>query len=83
MACRDVTAKRDLIRVVRTPEGAVIADPTGKKPGRGAYVHAGRECWELAISKGRLERSLKTAISAEDVEALRSFAAELNAAEVA
>lgn len=82
VACGDVTTKRDLVRVVRTPAGAVIADPTGKQPGRGAYLHPRPECWELAIAKGRLERSLHTRISEDDAKALRSFAADLRVAEV-
>jgi predicted RNA-binding protein YlxR (DUF448 family) len=59
---------------VRTPEGSVVADPTGTKPGRGAYVHADENCWTQAFKKGALERSLKVSISAADKEALQAYA---------
>lgn len=74
VGCNSTTNKRELVRVVRTPEGNVTADPTGKKPGRGAYVHADANCWTLALKKDRLERSLKTTISATDAAALQAYA---------
>ncbi len=77
VACGSETAKRELVRVVRTPEGRVTADPTGKKAGRGAYVCSQRECWETALARGRLERSLHVRITAEDADALRAYAAGL------
>jgi predicted RNA-binding protein YlxR (DUF448 family) len=77
IACRSTEAKRGLIRIVRTPEGRVELDPTGKKNGRGAYVHESHECWDEALKKDRLGRALKVAVPAEDVEALRAHAAEL------
>lgn len=83
VACGAVTAKRELIRVIRTPEGAVQADATGKRPGRGAYLCPKQQCWELAIAKGRLGRSLKVSVTASDAEALRSFASSLGIDEVA
>ena len=45
-------AKRGLVRVVRTPEGRVELDATGKKNGRGAYVHDARACWDEALKRG-------------------------------
>jgi uncharacterized protein len=68
------TNKRELVRVVRQPEGSVIADPTGKANGRGAYVHSDPSCWELALAKGKLDRALKTSVSSDDLRALRQFA---------
>jgi len=68
------TNKRELVRVVRTPAGTVEADPTGKKAGRGAYVHQDPNCWSLALKKGKLERSLKTKISVADAAGLRAYA---------
>jgi len=50
-----------------------MADPTGKAAGRGAYLCPKQECWEMAVKRGRLERSLRTKLSAADVEGLRSF----------
>ncbi len=78
VGCGTVTAKRSLIRVVRTQTGEVLPDPTGKKPGRGAYICADRRCWEAALKKGRLERSLKATLTAEEIDALRSHAAGLS-----
>ncbi len=80
VACRATEAKRELVRVVRTPEGRVELDPTGKKAGRGAYVHETRECWELALKKDALSRALKVTVGAEDREALRQHAERLEAA---
>jgi uncharacterized protein len=74
VGCSTATNKRELVRIVRTPDGSVIADPTGKKPGRGAYVHQQADCWEVALKKGRLERSLKTKLTPDDLRGLRDFA---------
>lgn len=75
--------KRQLIRLVRTPEGTVMIDPTGKKVGRGAYLCADPACWELALSKGTLARALKVTIASEDSAALRAYAATLAEPELA
>ncbi len=64
-------AKRELIRLVRTPEG-VYVDPTGKRAGRGAYLHDRRECWQRAL-QGPLARALRTELTAEDRERLEAF----------
>lgn len=74
VGCGTTTNKRELIRVVRTAEGGVTADPTGKQAGRGAYVHQDPSCWTLALKKGRLERSLKTKIAASDAAGLQAYA---------
>ncbi|HEV8696484.1 MAG TPA: YlxR family protein [Candidatus Limnocylindrales bacterium] len=60
MACRTARAKRDLQRVVRTPEGTVVLDPSGRMNGRGAYVCVGTDCLSNAIKKGALARALET-----------------------
>lgn len=64
VGCRQVLAKRELIRLVRTPEGIKI-DPTGKLAGRGAYLHEQKSCWEAGL-KGALAHALKTNLSDED-----------------
>ena len=77
IGCRQVESKRELLRIVRTPEGRVLADPTGKKAGRGAYLHKERECWEQVLAgRGRLEHALKleTPMSSEDRAALEELA---------
>jgi hypothetical protein len=76
VACGSTTSKRELVRIVRTTEGSVEADPTGKMAGRGAYVCGHAECWTRAVRKGRLERSLKTTLSARDAEALMEYAGQ-------
>ncbi len=76
VGCREVEGKRALIRVVRTPEGRVEVDPTGKRNGRGAYVHAQPECWAEAL-RGKLEQALKATLSGDDRHALETFAGGL------
>ena len=65
MGCRERKDKRELIRVVRSPEGAVTLDFKGKAPGRGAYLCPKPECLKKAIRSKALERSLETEIPAE------------------
>ena len=83
VGCGTVQSKREMVRVIRTPEGSVIADPTGKSAGRGAYLCSKIECWETGLTKGGLERSLKVSISADDAAALREYAGRLGLSEVA
>lgn len=59
VACRTTDEKRDLLRVVRQPDGSVRYDPKGKLSGRGAYVCARVNCIALARKQKKLERSLK------------------------
>jgi predicted RNA-binding protein YlxR (DUF448 family) len=79
IACKQVRPKRELIRVVRTPDGHIELDPTSKKSGRGAYVCARRSCWDIALKKGKLEREFETTLSAEDRAALEAYYASLPA----
>lgn len=62
VGCREMKAKRELIRIIRTSEDGILVDATGKKNGRGAYICPNRECLEKAMKNKGLERSLKTAI---------------------
>ena len=64
VGCRQVLAKRELIRIVRGPQGTSV-DPTGKAPGRGAYLHDRRSCWELGL-RGSLARALRTELTPEE-----------------
>lgn len=80
IGCRQTQSKRSLIRLVRTPEGVAI-DLTGKRAGRGAYVHAERSCWEAALKGGQLERALRTKVSAENRTALAQELGRLTEAE--
>src|SRR5262245_10225643 len=77
IACRDRSAKRALVRIVRTPEGTVEIDPTGKRNGRGAYLCENRPCWERALSGRMLADALKTDIDDQTRAALRAHAEQL------
>lgn len=77
VGCRAVIAKRALVRVVRTPEGLRV-DLTGKSPGRGAYLHAQRSCWEKGL-KGALAHALKIELTEQDREFVQSYMAGLPA----
>lgn len=74
VACGTVRPKRELIRIVRTPEGGIEVDERGKRSGRGAYLCAQRTCWATALKRRRLDVALRTSLSDEDVERLRAYA---------
>lgn len=76
VGCQERKEKRDLIRIVRSPEGEFSVDVTGKRPGRGAYICASTECLEKALKNKGLERSFKTAIDEEVKTILREKVAE-------
>jgi uncharacterized protein len=76
VGCHQVLAKRALIRLVRTSEGLII-DTTGKAAGRGAYLHDRRSCWQQAL-KGALAHALKVEFNDQDLEMIRTFAANLS-----
>jgi len=65
--CRQIDAKRALIRLVRDADGRVAIDRSGKQPGRGAYLCHNPECWALALRRHAIERALKiTALHPDD-----------------
>lgn len=72
MGCQEVKDKRELIRVVRDPQGQVSLDFTGRKAGRGAYICPQEACLNKAIKTKALERSLEVSIDATLYEAMRS-----------
>jgi uncharacterized protein len=59
VACRDEAGKGTLTRFVRDAAGKIVEDPTGRAPGRGAYLHDDPACRELALKRRSLERALK------------------------
>ena len=71
MGCRERKAKRELIRVVRTPEGNVSLDFGGKMNGRGAYICPDAECLKKAIRSKALDRSLEVTIPQEVYDRLQ------------
>lgn len=69
VATNESLPKKELLRIVRTPEGTIEVDETGKKNGRGAYLKKSIEALEMAKKKKALARSLECEIS-EEVYAL-------------
>ena len=65
VGCREMKAKKELVRVVRSPEGEISLDFRGKAPGRGAYVCPQAECLRRAIKSRALERRLDCQIPQE------------------
>ena len=72
VGCREMKEKKSLIRVVRSPEGQVSLDPTGKKAGRGAYVCREGECLARALKQRQLDRQLGVTLTPEVTEALEA-----------
>ncbi len=71
VGCRQVKGKKELVRIVRTPDGSVIVDQTGKVSGRGAYICPLVACLEQAVKTKSLERALLISVPPEVVEQLR------------
>jgi uncharacterized protein len=65
VACQEMMPKKELIRIVRSPEGGILIDLTGKKPGRGAYLCGKVNCFKLAKKSKAFERALKVPVSAD------------------
>lgn len=76
--CGEMKPKRELVRVVKSPQGEISMDLTGRKAGRGAYVCKNPECLQKAQKARRLERSFSMQIPQEVYERLKE---ELNAGE--
>ena len=72
VGCRTMKDKKALIRVVRTPEGAIVLDSTGKKSGRGAYVCPDPACLKKARKSRALERAFSLEIPEEVYDALET-----------
>ena len=70
VACHKVSAKRELIRLVRVSDGSVEFDTSGKKVGRGAYLCRAQDCWEIGLKGGRLEYTLRTTLTQDNREQL-------------
>lgn len=71
LGCREMKPKRELIRVVRSPEGNVSLDFKGKSPGRGAYICPNGDCLKKAVKSRAVERAFGTAIPEEIYSALK------------
>ena len=62
VGCREMKEKRSLLRIVKSPEGAISFDRVGKAPGRGAYICRSKDCLDKAVRQRQLERALETRI---------------------
>ncbi len=79
VGCRQTRGKKELIRIVRTPEQQVVIDPTGKRSGRGAYICRNIACLRAALSGKHLQHALKSEVPIEVVEDLiKSLSGEAN-----
>ena len=71
VACNEQKEKNNLLRIVRTPEGNIEIDQTGKKNGRGAYICKNIDCLNKVIKSKRLEKNLDIAIDNDFYEEIR------------
>ena len=62
IACHETKSKRELLRIVHTPDDHVLIDATGKKSGRGAYLCARLSCWKTAMKKKRREQEFEATL---------------------
>ncbi len=80
ISCRTSTPKRGLIRLVRSTDGRVVVDTTGKLNGRGAYVCAEPQCWQHLLERNTLASALRLqSVTEEDRAILKSFARTIEA----
>ncbi len=73
VACGAKMPKAKLVRIVRTSQGPIIVDTTGRESGRGAYLCHIPECWGRALEKRALDRSFKQDLSDQDLEPIRTY----------
>ena len=78
LGCREMKAKKELVRVVRSPGGTVSVDLRGKAPGRGAYVCPNPDCLKKALRSKALSRSLEVEIPPEIYDTLTAQMEEAN-----
>ena len=71
IGCSKAADKRELVRIVRTTDGHVEIDPTGKANGRGAYVCARLECFDAAAARKRFDPALRVRLRTDDIDRLR------------
>lgn len=70
IGCGEMKSKREMLRILRTVEGGIVLDATGRQNGRGAYLCRSMDCFRKAAGSKGIERSLKTAIPTEVYESL-------------
>lgn len=69
--CGEMKPKTELVRVVRSPEGEISYDPTGRKNGRGSYICKNRACFDKAVKKKAFERAFGVKLSEEVINSIR------------
>ena len=79
IGCGEMKAKKEMIRVIKTTEGVIMLDATGRKNGRGAYICPNSECLQKAVKSKGLERSFKMPIPKDIYEMLAKEMGELEA----
>lgn len=79
VGCRQMKPKKELLRVLRTPEDAIVVDLSGKRSGRGAYLCMDQACLKRAIKQKQLDRALERTITAEITQQLEK---EISAVQV-
>jgi predicted RNA-binding protein YlxR (DUF448 family) len=77
IGCRQTRPKKELLRVVRTPEGSIEVDSTGKLSGRGAYLCPDNGCFKEALKERALGRALGMSISDDVIEKITEFLKEI------
>ena len=77
VACRKVSAKRELIRLVRLADGSAEVDTGGKKAGRGVYLCRAWGCWQTGLKGARLEQALRTTLSQDNRQQLIKYGGSL------
>jgi hypothetical protein len=77
VGCMQSKPKRELIRIVATPQGRVLLDPSGKANGRGSYICRDIDCFTKAQKKDAFTRNLNIKVSEEDWRAIESQLSEL------
>jgi len=70
LGCREMKPKSELTRAVKSPEGEISLDSTGKKPGRGAYICSDKNCFKRVIKSNALARAFKSQIPDDIIEKL-------------
>ncbi|MDE6434516.1 MAG: YlxR family protein [Lachnospiraceae bacterium] len=79
VGCGEMIAKKNMLRILKTTEGDIKLDPTGKENGRGAYLHFDKECFEKAVKLKGLERSFKMSIDPVIYEKLKKEMIDIEA----
>lgn len=78
IGCREAAGKRGLVRLVRAAGGNVAVEAPGERlPGRGAYLHRERSCWERALRGATIGKALRLSPKSSDIEGLRQYLATI------